>query len=70
MRKFSLELAEDLVLEGQCNEFVNEFTHVPRGHLRLRVEQLSIFKKDKYTHMKDLIVLLTKEVSRTGEKLV
>ena len=58
------------MLAGEGKLCTNEFTRIPRGHLRLRVEQLSIFKKDKYTHMKDLIVLMTKTVSRTGDKLV
>lgn len=60
---FEVELQRGLVLTGLIKLVNNEFTHVPRGELDMKVEQVSVFKKDRYEAYKDIVMLFTKEIA-------
>ena len=49
-----------IVLTGTIKLLVNEFTKIPRGLLTMKVEQVSVFKKNKYEAYKDIVMLFTK----------
>ena len=61
---------ETFTLTGRIRLIHDEFSKIPRGQISLKIDQLTAFKKDQYTHFKDLVFLFTKDISRLGETMV
>lgn len=71
---FQIELptfdgGKSITLLGKARFVCNDFTKMPRGQVTLNIGQMTLFKKDAYTHFKDIVFMFSKEASQMGEVL-
>ena len=64
-----LEGGQPIMLEGKARFVYNDFTKMPRGQVTLSVGQMTLFKKDAYTHFQDIVFMFSKDASQMGEVL-
>jgi len=60
---FKLNLTEELILGGKIRFIYNEFTKMPRGQIKLRVSQQTLFKKSEYANYQNIVYMFSKNTS-------
>ena len=66
---FEVDLTNNLKLGVSIKVCANEAAEIRRGELELKVEQVSAFKKDRYEYFKDIVLVFTKQIAASGERI-
>jgi len=50
-------------LAGKVRLVYNEYTKMPRGQIKMKVMETTVFKRDQYANYQNLVFLFTKNTS-------